>query len=231
MNFDTRDPELYDKRFELTIKESYQREHWQPLIERAIKKYCSNESVCLDLGCGTGAYFMTLLQKYSNNVLGLDNSIRFLKYGKQKYRNNNLILGDAYQVPLRDESVDIIISNMFEYVDRNYVVTEVYRILRSNGICIIFTPNKYSASRIPFKIIAKLLRRKRDINEASLSELKQAFNKFEMLECKMNDGLIWLPSFVDKFCGRKVYAFVEAFFKIRGANPFSNMMLFVARKG
>ena len=55
-------------------------------------------------------------------------------------------------------------------------------------------------------------------------------NKFNLLEYVMDDGLIWLPNFIDRLCGKKIYLFVEKISKILGYNFFSNVMLFVVEK-
>lgn len=232
MSHEEIDPGLYDRRFELVPREGYSDKHWRPLIKEAIEKYCQNKDIALDLGCGSGTYFMPMLEEVYNLVLGLDISTHFLIYAKKRKQNLSLIQGDAHKVPLESESIDAVTSNLFEYVDRKVTVKEIHRILKTNGICIVLTPNKYSACRIPFNIAARLLRKKRDMNEASKNELLELFgnNGFELVESRMDDGLIWLPNFLDRLCGRRVYLFIEGFSKLFGFNPFSNMMLFVARK-
>lgn len=232
MSYDEIDPELYDRRHELIPREGYLYEHWIPLVEKAIGKYCSNKSTGLDLGCGTGTNFSPLLKKEMDNVIGLDLSIVFLKHGKKRDKNLDLIQGDAHRLPLKNESINVVISNLFEFVDRNIVVKEIYTILKNDGICIVLTLNKYSACAMPSKIIMRLLHKKRDKNEASKKELVNIFKKvgFELIEYKMDDGLIWLPDFLDRSVGKRIYYLIESFFKTFGKNPFSNAMLFVVRK-
>lgn len=231
-DYDEVDPEFYDRRHELIPSEGYLYEHWLPLVERAINKYCSGKTTALDLGCGTGSLFMPMLKKEVSNVIGLDLSMRFLKQGKQRDKSLNLMQGDAYRLPLKNESMDVVISNLFEYVDRTIVTKEIYRALKKNGICIVLTPNRYSACAMPYKIIIKLKREKWNKNEASKRELSTVFGNtgFELMEYQMNDGLIWLPGFLDRLFGKKVYPVVEIAFKPFGGFPFSNGMLFIIRK-
>ncbi len=176
---------------------------------------------------------MPMLEKVCSDVLGLDISTTFLKYGKEKNKYLNLIQGDAHILPLKSKSIDVVTSNAFEFLDRNIAVKEIYRVLKNDGICIAITPNKYSACRMPFKAAARLLRKKRDKNETSRKELISVFenNAFELIQLRMDDGLIWLPSFLDRLCGKEIYWLIEKFFRIFGRNPFSNVMLFVVRKG
>lgn len=230
--YDEIDPELYDRRHELIPREEYLYEYWLPLVGKSIKKYCSNKILGLDLGCGTGSLFTPLLREEIKDVVGLDLSMRFLMQGRKMDRSLNLIQGDAHRLPLKDGSVDVVVSNLFEFVDRIAVSKEIWRVLRNDGICIVLTLNKLGACAMPYKIIMKLKGEKRDKNEASKKELSAVFreNRFELVEYVMDDGLIWLPNILDRFVGKKIYHLLENFFKMFGENPFSNAMLFVVRK-
>lgn len=231
-NYDEIDPELYDKRYVLIPRERYLYKHWIPLLEKAIRVYCKNNLVGLDLGCGTGSFFIPLLKKEVNDVIGMDISLRFLKQGKKRNKNLNLVQGNAYKIPLKNESIDVVISNLFEYIDRNIATKEIHRILKKGGKCIVLTPNKYSEFALTYKIIMKLKEEKWAKNETSKRELFTVFrnNGFELLEFQINDGLVWLPEFLDRLFGEKVYKLVENVFKPFGGFPFSNVMLFVVRK-
>ncbi|MBI2830673.1 MAG: class I SAM-dependent methyltransferase [Chloroflexi bacterium] len=225
------DPELYDKRFESVPREGYLDTHWRPLVRKAIAKYCHSKNVALDIGCGTGAYFMPMLEEHAV-VVGLDISLPFLMHGKNRNRSLNLLRGDAHTLPIKNNSIDTVTCNLFEYVDREIVAGEIYRVLKKDGICLILTPNKYSLCRMPLKLGAKALRKKNSVREASRKELANLFqrNGLEMVECRMDDGLIWLPNSLDRWSGKRIYSLIEGFFRPLGCNPFSNMMLIVVRK-
>ena len=230
--YDKIDPEQYDSRHEKTPGEGYLRDHWYPLIAAAIDKYCKGKMV-LDLGCGTGAY-TSLVAENTDRVLGLDSSRVMLTYGKNKHGDLELALADAYHIPLKDESVDTCVcTGLFEYVERATVLKEIGRVSKSDGICIILGPNKYSAARMSAKIICKVLGKEYFCNEPSYGEMLRLFEQagFKVIECSMDDGLICLPNFIDRLCGRKIYLFTEKFFGFFGRNPFSNVMLFIIRKG
>ena len=231
MNYDKVNPEKYEKMYEVIPRENYMREHWKPLIEKTIEGYCKNRNV-LDLGCGTGVYTRTI-KRYTDNILGLDLSKRWLNYAKNKRGISNLIRADAHNIPLKNESFDVIVTiGLFEYINRRIVIKEINRILKQDGFCILSVPNKYSASRMVGKLICKVFGRKRDPNEPSKKEVLRLFrdNGFRLIEYRMNDGLIWLPDFLDRLFGRRVYCLFENFFRIFGENPFSNVMVFVMRK-
>ena len=121
---------------------------------------------------------------------------------------------------------------LFEYIDREIVIKEMNRVLNLGGFCVISVPNKYSAGRSVGKLICKVFGRESCPNEPSKKEMLKLFENdgFELIEYRMDDGLIWLPDFLDKLFGKRVYHVIERFFQIFGRNPFSNVMLFIAKK-
>ncbi len=229
--YDKIDPGQYETRYERIPREGYLHNHWYPLIEMAISKYCKRKMV-LDLGCGTGVYTQIVAEN-TDRVLGLDISEVMLSYAKSRHLNLRLVLADAHHIPSEDKSIDTVVCiGLFEYIQRATVLKEINRVLRSDGICIISVPNRYSAARMPGKIICKILGKRYPCKEPSYREMLRLFevSGFKVIESRMDDGLIWLPDFLDRLIGKRVYFSVERFFKIFGRNPFSNVMLFVVRK-
>lgn len=229
-NYDQVDPEQYERMYETIQREIYMKKHWKPLIERMIEKYCKDKTV-LDLGCGTGIY-TTIIKKYARNVVGVDLSKRWLNYLKNKKTISNVIRADAHNISFKDESFDAIVTiGLFEYINREIVIKEMNRILKPDGFCIVSVPNKYSARRMVGKLIYNVFRKKYYLNEPPKEEMFKLFenNGFELIEYKMDDGLIWLPNFLDRLFGVKIYCFIEKFFRVFGESPFSNVMLFVVK--
>ena len=230
-NYDKIDPEQYEARHEKSRREGYLRDHWRPLIAAMISQYCKDKTV-VDLGCGAGAY-TTIIAKYSNRVLGLDISMVMLSYAKNKHANLNLALADAHHIPLKTESMEIVVCiGLFEYIERTTVLEEINRVLNRDSICIIQCPNKFSAVRVPTKLILRVLGRQYLAKEPSYGEMLRLFkqNGLKVIESRMDDGLIWLPDFIDRLTGRRIYLLIEKIFSLFGRNPFSNVMLFVGRK-
>ena len=89
----------------------------------------------LDLGCEDGTLHELI---YGENIYGLD--IRVKKH-REKVQQ-----GDAQNIPFKDDSFDSIIAGeLIEHLpDPDKFLRECRRILRSNGIVIISTPNKKS---------------------------------------------------------------------------------------
>jgi hypothetical protein len=78
----------------------------------------------------------------------------------------------------------------------------------------------------------KIIRRKYLQNEPSSGEMNRLFRKtdFSIISYIMDDGLIWLPDFMDRLVGKRIYWLIKYIFIPFGRNPFSNIMLFVSRK-
>ena len=80
-------------------------------IERILKKN-NNKQICvLDLACGTGNYLVKQITEYKDQQIkwfGIDKSTDMLNVAKQKRLPAELVLGDACQIPLNDNSIDYI---------------------------------------------------------------------------------------------------------------------------
>ncbi len=93
----------------------------------------------LDVGTGTGWGMQGLMQRYkSAQVFALDLSLPMLQQSRRKggwLRKPGLICGDAEKLPLADESVDLIFSNlMLQWCHAPAVFAEFKRILKPGGL-------------------------------------------------------------------------------------------------
>lgn len=97
-----------------------------------------NDLTVVDLGCGTGFFTNILADKYEQ-VLGLDISQQMLSYSQMK-RNRDIkwVAADAYHLPLQDNSVDLIYSNlMIQWcLPISGVINEILRVLKPGGLFI-----------------------------------------------------------------------------------------------
>lgn len=99
-----------------------------------------NDLTVLDLGSGTG-FFTDLLASSYKHVIGLDFSKEMLHFAAQS-RNENIswLEADAHKIPLQDNSIDFIYSNLViqwcEPLD--VAIDEMLRVLKPGGL-IIFT--------------------------------------------------------------------------------------------
>ncbi|VAW61602.1 Malonyl-[acyl-carrier protein] O-methyltransferase [hydrothermal vent metagenome] len=100
--------------------------------------------VVLDVGCGTGWGTQDLLKKYKKaKIISLDISPEMLKQTKSKggwLRKPKLVCADAEDIPLEDESVDLVFSNlMLQWCDYKKVFAEFKRILKPDGLLMFST--------------------------------------------------------------------------------------------
>jgi ubiquinone/menaquinone biosynthesis C-methylase UbiE len=108
---------------------------------RSIPFSCKNP-VILDLGCGTGIYQDAFIDR--DKLIGLDYSFSALKSFRTKDNRVKLINSDARAIPVKNESVDIVIA--FGLVHHLYlridmVFSEIRRVLKKDGFFIIDEPN------------------------------------------------------------------------------------------
>jgi len=114
-----------------------------------IQKFISQKNRILDIGGGYGRITIPLA-KMGYQIDGIDLSPNLLKEAKQQAKIANLKLafkvGDMRNLPYKDESFDIVICmwSTFSYMlikeDQIQAITEMYRILKKNGLIIINLP-------------------------------------------------------------------------------------------
>lgn len=99
-----------------------------------------NALTVLDLGSGTG-FFTDVLASSYDQVIGLDFSKKMLDFAKS-CRNKNIVWleADAHKVPLQNETVDFIYSNLvLQWCQPlDIAIKEMLRVLKPGGT-IVFT--------------------------------------------------------------------------------------------
>lgn len=101
----------------------------------------------LDLGCGRGFYLKVLSSYWSDlKLYGVDLNQDYLKTAKEilKGRRVQLIKADATKLPFSDNFFDrIIASEILEHIkDDQKALSEIYRVLKPNGIVMMTVPNR-----------------------------------------------------------------------------------------
>ena len=130
-------------------------------------KFASNyvkNKVVADIACGTGYGTRVVLEDGDAlKCVGVDIDYKAVLYAKRKHavKGSEFICSSAENVPLEAESFDVIVSfETLEHVhDETFLISEFYRLLKSNGLLIISTPNEWPLS------IAKYHTKEYDLEE------------------------------------------------------------------
>jgi SAM-dependent methyltransferase len=109
------------------------------MFEGWIKESLKADDVWMDAGCGSNILTVEL-SEYSANGFGIDYTIHPELLNREKF-----IQGDLEKQPVKNGSIDLIISNMVvEHLDNpGKVLKEYHRILKPAGSFIFRTTNKY----------------------------------------------------------------------------------------
>ncbi|MCL2577717.1 MAG: class I SAM-dependent methyltransferase [Defluviitaleaceae bacterium] len=105
--------------------------------------------IILDIASGEG-YGSNILAEVAKKVVGVDISEDAVEFAKQKYKKGNLeyLHGDACNIPIEGNGLfDVICSfETLEHLDWDsqlLMLSEFTRLIKSDGILIISTPNRY----------------------------------------------------------------------------------------
>lgn len=109
-----------------------------------IKNIITGKKV-LDIASGEG-YGTNLISKHASSVIGVDISEEAIEHAKKKYRSNNIsfIRGSAENIPLSDNSIDVVISfETLEHLENHdKMLEEIKRVMTKNGMLVISSPDK-----------------------------------------------------------------------------------------
>lgn len=119
------------------------------LVKTLLEKYQSivGKNI-LDLGSGEGG--TSLVFSENNFVVSVDLSFFRLQRQKANFQIKNSVNCDAVLLPFPDSSFDVIIlQDVIEHLsDKESLLSEMKRVLKSTGIIYLSTPNKLSIINI-----------------------------------------------------------------------------------
>lgn len=109
------------------------------------KEKISKNSFVLEVGCGEG-YGTKLLSQSVGKIIGLDVDKNTIAHCSGKYGAENCLFSayDGVIIPYDDSTFDAVVSfQVIEHIqdDINYI-SEIYRVLKGNGVFILTTPNR-----------------------------------------------------------------------------------------
>ena len=114
-------------------------------LNRYFLRYFRNKTTILHAGCGGGQVEEGIID--SKSVIGLDISANALALYKKNHQDSNLIRGDVISTGFKDGSFDGIynlgVMEHFSEDDINRILREFHRILKNDGVIILFWPPRY----------------------------------------------------------------------------------------
>lgn len=101
----------------------------------------TKKQIILDLGAGTGEMTKYLYNYKKSTVITVDIAEKTLKINYQKHPKTHTICADANHLPIKNNSINLIISNlMLQWcADIGSVFTEVNRVLVEGGLFLFST--------------------------------------------------------------------------------------------
>ena len=125
-----------------------------------LNKYAESDDFTLvDAGCGSGENLMEIILNYPKaKIIGIDNHKPDLNNAKKRFLDKaKFLYGDCLNMEIKSETIDIVLSNqVIEHITRyEKYLHELKRILKSNGILILSTPNFHNPKNILLKLFFK----------------------------------------------------------------------------
>ncbi|MGQ4874136.1 MAG: class I SAM-dependent methyltransferase [Promethearchaeia archaeon] len=131
------------------------RKPWKPFesfLSEIKKKGFTFNGIILDLGCANARHFK-ILKNQKNKIIGIDNSIEFLKISYERIRDKEefsevdqnyiaLILADMKNLPFREASINSIVAvasihHIPSKESRVKIINDLYKIIIPGGIFIL----------------------------------------------------------------------------------------------
>lgn len=131
--------DFHDEKNRFTYASREADESWVNFIESIVD--VKGKEV-LDIGCGGGIYSKQFAMMGAKHVTGIDFSLESLRGAKVNcadLHNVSFQKGDALQTGLASDSFDIVLERavIHHLKDLSANVSEIFRVLRKDGLCII----------------------------------------------------------------------------------------------
>jgi ubiquinone/menaquinone biosynthesis C-methylase UbiE len=132
---------LEAKSFDKKVKENF-----MPAIISTVKQIIEDygvlEGVCVDIGCGTAVFSIELCRYSKLKIYALEKEKAICEVARMNIEKEQLtdkiipVLGDAHDLPFKNEFADFIISrgSYHCWEDKVQVFKEIYRVLKKGGI-------------------------------------------------------------------------------------------------
>lgn len=114
-------------------------------VGKLIKKYIRDDTIFLEVGCGNMSLRRFLPKSLCYSAFDISLSEFQLKRALREGERINIALFSATTIPLDSSTVSLIVSTgVFEHIlDIDKALSEIYRVLKPEGILIVRIPNNY----------------------------------------------------------------------------------------
>ncbi len=228
------DYENYDYRnFWKDEKRKYEDSSERIALRKFLLPVKNKNKLFVDIGCGYGRLFSEykdfkriIMIDYSfNNLKNAKESItRYLKFDREKLKNIYFIVADATSIPIKSNSVDIILTVrvVHHLSDTQKYFDEISRIIKSKGSFILEFANKRNLKNILRTIIGKIDTSAFNLKPSKVGETILNFHpkfiynslrerQFNILKV-ISVSNLRIP-FLKKLCSYKILVFLENIFQ------------------
>jgi len=117
--------------------------------------------VVLDVGCGTGRFPLNIWQLKKPLICALEPSVEMLKQAvtKDEPRAILWVRGDGQRLPFRSEFFDCVYMTLVIHhvEDKELVLQEIYRTLKTGGNCVIMTNSHHRIKRHILRYFSRVM--------------------------------------------------------------------------
>ena len=166
-------------------------------------------SFILEIGSGSGFGTKVLFQ-HTQKIIGLDVDKNIIEYASRKYGSENCVFKrySGLKIPYSDSTFDAVVSfQVIEHIQNDIgIISEIYRVLKDNGIFILTTPNRiFRGLRSDQKPLNKFHVREYSVEELD-ALLKNKFLNIEIWGIRANETVQKIER-KNMECGLKIASF------------------------
>ncbi len=140
---------------ETSIHHQYYYSIWNKTMLGMLPKFKYKK--ILDIGCGTGEFYLDIKRSLRGKYLGIDLSPHMLALAKKKYKKIEVIEADVEKLPFDDNQFDLIVGRgIFHHLPNPQRGSkETRRVLKKGGLLLITEPTNNFMNKLLRKILYK----------------------------------------------------------------------------
>ncbi len=190
----------------IDVAENTFKDIYPQIAKQIVERSGKNTGTVLEVGCGTAILSRNLCLLGNFCIFALDLEIEMINtaYGFIKKENKQIIpvLGNVENMPFCSHTFDLVVSrgSMFFWDDKIKAFSEIYRVLKKNGVAYI--GGGFGNKQLKQKIESIMLKKnpnwqndkKNRLNSCSPDKIKEIFKKANISNYKIinDDSGYWL---------------------------------------